>query len=69
VGRKGLRSMKFEVEHGDLKIRLDEAEGKLKAIGDLAAAPVAGGPTAEDKLADAERRLNYIYDLVTSEHA
>jgi hypothetical protein len=69
VGRKGLKSMAFEVEHGDLKIRLDEAEDKLKAIGDLASAPVAGGATAEDKLADAERRLNYIYDLVTSEHS
>jgi hypothetical protein len=61
--------MTFEMEHGDLKIQLDEAEGKLKAIGELASAEVVGGATAEEKLADAERRLNHIYDLVTREHA
>jgi hypothetical protein len=61
--------MTFEVQHGDLKIRLDDAEGRLKAIGELASAPVVGGATAEEKLADAEIRLNHIYDLVTSHHS
>jgi hypothetical protein len=61
--------MTFEVEHGDLKVRLDDAERRLNAIGEVASAEVVGGATAEEKLADAERRLNYIYDLVTRESA
>jgi hypothetical protein len=59
--------MTFEVEHDDLKIKLDEAEGKLKAVGELASAEVGGGATAEEKLADAELRLNHIYELATSQ--
>jgi hypothetical protein len=61
--------MTLEVEHADLKVKLDDAERRLNAIGDVASAEVAGGATAEEKLADAELRLNHIADLVTSHNA
>ncbi len=61
--------MTLEEEYADLKQKLDEAERRLDAIGAVASAEVAGVATAEEKLADAERRLNHIYEWVTGENA
>jgi hypothetical protein len=46
-----------------LAARLGEAELRLKSILKLASSEVVGGDTTEEKLDDAELRLNRIYDL------
>jgi hypothetical protein len=50
----------------DLRQRLDEVERRLRAIGELALSQVVVVGTAEQKLVDAELRLNRIHDLATS---
>jgi hypothetical protein len=50
----------------DMRRRLDEAERRLHTIGELALSPVVVVGTAEQKLVDAELRLNRIHDLATS---
>jgi hypothetical protein len=50
----------------DMRRRLDEAERRLRTIGELALSQVVVVGTAEQKLVDAELRLNRIHDLATS---
>jgi hypothetical protein len=49
----------------ELTERLGEALLRLKSILELASSEVVGGTTTEEKLEDAELRLNRIYDLAT----
>jgi hypothetical protein len=50
----------------DMRRRLEEAERRLSTIGELALTQVVVLGTAEQKLVDAELRLNRIHDLATS---
>lgn len=50
----------------ELSERLEDAERRLAAIAEIAAAQVEATGTAEMDLADAESRLNRIHDLATS---
>jgi hypothetical protein len=50
----------------DMRRRLEEAERRLRTIGELALSQVVVVGTAEQKLVDAELRLNRIHDLATS---
>jgi hypothetical protein len=47
----------------DVSERLEEAERRLAAIAEIASGQVAATGTPEKDLADAELRLNRIYDL------
>ena len=57
--------MAQEDEALDLRQRLDEAERRLRVIEELAVSQVAIVGTAEQKLIDAELRLNRIHALAT----
>lgn len=50
----------------ELQDRLEDAERRLAAIAEIAAAQVDATGTAEMDLADAESRLNRIHDLARS---
>ena len=50
----------------ELLDRLEDAERRLAAIAEIAAAQVDATGTAEMDLADAESRLNRIHDLAKS---
>lgn len=54
-------------EPAGLTTRLDEAERTLHAITDVAAGEVGSGVTADQKLEDAELRLNRIYEIAKGE--
>ena len=63
-----LRKLGMTDESDDLEYsqRLEDAERRLAAIAEIASGQVDATGTAELDLADAETRLNRIYDLAKS---
>ena len=57
----------FIEDPAGLTTKLGEAERTLEAITDVAAGEVGVAVTAEQKLADAELRLNRIYEIAKGE--